>query len=340
MGDSSRFDLTLKVVIITLIVGVVGTAGYFGWTVYNDRVLAERSSPAGRIIAVLRDQVKAKPNDPALRVRLGEALSAIGRDDEAIEQFNAALKIDPEHTGALIDLGHLAVRNKRLTEADGYFRQVVEITEGSEFESASDRREVALYQLGVISVSQRRYEDAIGYLKAALRIRKDASDSYYFLALAMDGVEDTDGAIQQLEIAVAFDPNFGQAQYYLGQLHLRAGDDVKASQHFAAAVKADPEALEPQEALEQFGSVSELMAQARELRAGQPAQALERATIASHVAPKDPAAALLKAELLEETGDAKAALEAYRIALKLSPENKALQAAVKRLEESSEKTDE
>lgn len=337
MGDSTRFDLALKVVISTLIVAVLGTAGYFGWTVYNDRVIAERSSPAGRIIAVLRDQVKAKPNDAALRVRLGEALSAVGRDDEAIEQFNAALKIDPEHTGALIDLGHLAVLNKRLTEADGYFREVVELTTGGDFEAASDRREVALYQLGVISVSQRRYEDAIGYLKEALRIRKDASDTYYFLALAMDGIDDTEGAIRQLEIAVAFDPNFGQAQYYLGQLHMRAGNDVKASEHFAAAVKADPEAPEPQEALEQFGSAADLLAQARELRDGQPSQALERATIATHVAPKDPAAALLRAELLEEAGESKAALEAFRVALKLDPRSQAAQEAIERLEESSEK---
>ena len=337
MGESSRIDLVSKVVIVTLIVAVVGTAGYFGWTVYSDRVLAERSSPAGRIIAVLRDQIKAEPNDAALRVRLGEALSAIGRDEEAIEQFNAALTIDPEHTGALIDLGHLAVRNKRMTEADGYFRQVIELTEGSEFEAASDRREIALYQLGVISVSQRRYEDAIGYLKAALRIRKDASDSYYFLALAMDGIEDTEGAIRQLEIAVAFDPNFGQAQYYLGQLHSRAGDEVKAAEHFAAAVKADPDALEPKEALEQFGSVSELLAQARQLQAGQPAQALERAMIANYVAPKDPAAALLKAELLEETDEPKAALDAYRAALKLSPESQPIQAAIERLQDSTDK---
>lgn len=177
MGDSTRLDLALKVVIISLIVAVLGTAGYFGWTVYNDRVVAERSSPAGRIIAVLRDQVKAKPNDAALRVRLGQALSAVGRDDEAIEQFNAALKIDPEHTGALIDLGHLAVRNKRMTEADGYFREVVKITDGGEFEAASDRREVALYQLGVISVSQRRYEDAIGYDDPAFRRAAQQKDA-------------------------------------------------------------------------------------------------------------------------------------------------------------------
>lgn len=337
MGDSHRFDLIMRTVIVSLVVAVLALAGYFGWTLYRDRVIAERSSPAGRIIAVLRGQVEEDPNDAARRVRLGEALAAAGREKEAIEQFNAALKIDPEHTGALIDLGQLAMRAKRTAEAEGYFTKVLDLTEGSEFENASDRREVALYQLGVMAVSDRRYEEAIGYFKSALRIRKDASDTYYFLALALDGIGESEEAVKQLEIALAFDPNFGQAHYYLGQLHTRAGDDIKASYHFGRAAKADPEAPEPREALARFGTAAALLTEAREVRSGDPEKALRSATIAFNVDPDNLDAVRLKAELQEEAGDRKGALESYRAAVVLAPEDAALKAAVERLEKALKK---
>lgn len=331
MGESSRLDRNLRAIVLGLVVSIVALGAFFGWTVYRDRMIAEDASPALRIIRVLKGEVRQRPNDAMLRVRLGEALAAAGREQEAIEQLNAALTIDPKHTGALIDLGQIAMANARYGTAEEYFTQVLDATNGSEFEEVSDRREVALYQLGLIALNAKGYEDAIGYFKAALRIRKDASDTYYYLSLAMDGAGDIDGAIRQLDIALAFDPNFGQAHYYLGQLHMRREEKAIASAHFALAAKADPNAKEPKEALAQFGDPYELMEQARSLRSKDPSAAVEAATIARNVLSDDVEAIMLLGSLLEEAGRKDGALEAYKSAQALAPDDDRVASAVKRL---------
>lgn len=314
-----------------LVVSILALGAYFGWTVYRDRRAAEDASPALRIIRVLKNEVRANPNDAMLRVRLGEAFAAAGREQEAIEQLNTALKIDPKHTGALIDLGQIAMANGRYGTAEEYFGQVLEATEDSEFAQTSDRRELALYQLGLIALNDKGYDDAIGYFKAALRIRKDASDTYYYLALALDGAGEATSAIQQLKIALAFDPNFGQGHFYLGQLYLRQKDRMKAAEHFGLAAQADPKAKEPKEALAQFGDPDELMDTARRLKSTDASAALEAASIARSIVPGDFEVAYLYAEVLETSGDVAGALQAYEKASLIDPKQARAKEAVARL---------
>lgn len=338
MDRSYDLDRILKYAIAVLAVTLVAFTGYFGWTVYQDRISSQYSTPAWRVIRVLREQVRENPNNAVLRVRLGEAYASAGRDKDAIEQFNAALVIEPKHIGAFMSLGQLAMYNKRYVEAEGYFQQVLEITADDQMATGSDRREVALYQLGVIAMQEKRYEDAIGLFKSALRIRKDASDSYYFLALAFDGIGEADEAIRQLEVAVAFDPSFSQAHYYLGQLHTRAGDDVKAARHYALAIQADPEATEPREAVVRFGDPREMLEEAKGLAEKDPEKALEKASIAFYLLPGEAEAAAFRAELLEAAGDKATALDMYRTAARLAPEDEGFAAAVERLEKAIKKS--
>lgn len=337
MRDSSAFDRYIKIAIAVLLAAIIVVGAIFGWTVYRDRKLAENATPALRVINVIKDEVKAKPNDAMLRVRLGEALVAASRQQEAIEQFNEALKIEPKHTGALLDLGQLAMADQRFGAAEGYFNKVLEYTGGGEFESTSDRREIAYFQLGLIALQQKAYEDAAGFFKAALRIRKDASDTYYYLALALDGAGSTDAAIQQLNIALAFDPNFGQAHYYLGQMYLRRKDEVRASAQFELAKESDPNAKEPKEALAKFGNPKDLIKKAEALRSSDMKAAVEAATIARNVAPGDIEIVVAYARIIEASGNPKGALVAYKDAQKLASDNAEVNAAVKRLTTATKK---
>ena len=62
-------------------------------------------------------------------------------------------------------------------------------------QNVDERRENALYNLGLLRfVATSEYEEAAGYFKEALRIRKDASDTYYNLAVRLRGMEDTTAA--------------------------------------------------------------------------------------------------------------------------------------------------
>jgi tetratricopeptide (TPR) repeat protein len=339
MTDTERFETILKIVIASLVIGVIGFAGFFGWTVYRDRIDSENATPAARIVNVLKMQVRKYPNSDILRVRLGEALVAQGKSQAAIEQFNAALKINPKHAGALLDLGQVAFLNNRSGEARRYYEQVVKLTNGDEMQGTDQGREIAFYQLGVLSLSEKQYEDAIGYFKEALRIRKDASDTYFYLARAFDGIGETDEAKKQLLNALAFDPNFAQANYFLAELYMRDNDKALASYYYGKAARANPNAKEPREAIKRFGPLSQMISKARTAFAAKDYKAaLTAIQIARNLYPENVAAARLHAEIALAAGDKKQALKVYKELGALVPKDKAVQTAIEKLSEETSKT--
>ena len=256
-----NLDLWLNIAVAGLIVLILAGVAWFGYSYYRDKQTNLASSAAGRLVALLTDQVRKNPNDAVLRVRLGEALASMKKYNDATEQLNAALKIEPKHIGANLDLGLIAMMTENTTAAESYFKKVVELTDSSQYAALDSTRETALFNLGLIALEKKRYEDAAGFFKASLAIRKDASDTYYQLAKALDGMGETDGAIEQLMIGVKFDPGFAQAQYFLGELYKKNNDDVNASYAFMRAFELEPTAEEPRKAIEAFGPASEWLDQ-------------------------------------------------------------------------------
>ena len=331
MAGFKRLDGALSIAVAVLVLAVLGFGGWFGYSVYLDRQAAESASPAMRVAKALRAQVKAAPNDPVMRVRLGEALAAAGQPQAAIEQLNAALKIDPKHTGALLDLGLLASSQNRPDEARGYFQKVVDLTEGSDLQDTNQRREVAIYNLGLLAFQNKNYAEAIGQFKAALRIRTDASDTYFYLGESLYLSGDLDSAVKPVQTAIVFDPNFAQAHYLLGEIYLAKKDKVNASYEFHKAATINPKAPEPKAAVAKFGDPAALVKSASSLENTDIETALEDILIARNLDPENAAAAVLHGDILMKRGDGKAALAVYREALKLDPKNTQVQAIVQQL---------
>ena len=331
MAEPQRFDTVLRVVIAALVVATLAVGGWFGYTVYRDRLAAEDTVPALRLARTLRTQIKANPNDAVLRVRLGEALGAAGKSQEAIEQFNAALKISPKHTGAFMDLGILAMSNHRDEEAKGYFKKVIELTEGSDMADTNQRRELALHNLGVLSYQQKDYEGAIGYFKAALRIRGDASDTYVYLAQSLEAIGQVQDAESAVSVAIRFDPNFAQARYLLGKYMLANGDRLTASSHIGRARELAPGAPEPKKIADEIGDPAALFKKAQAELTSDPDAALEDSLVAFNLDRKNNIpAAMFAAKLLIKKGDKAGALNVYERAAEVVPANAEVAALVKK----------
>ena len=331
MAGFKKLDVGLSIAVAVLVVLVLGFAGYFGYNVYQDRLAAENSSPAARVAKVLAAQVKQNPNDTTLRVRYGEALAASGKPQQAIEQLNAALKIDPKHTGAFEDLGQIAMAQNHPVEAGRYFQKVVDLSAGSEFQDVNQRREVALYSLGLLAMQNKDYQTAIAQFKAALRIRNDSSDTYYYLGDAFYLSGDLEEAVKQVRTGLAFDPNFAQAHFLLGDIYMAQKDKVNASYEYMKAATLNPNAPEPKQAVAQFGDPAALVKQAASLQNTDIEAALEDILIARNLDPNSAAAAIVHGQILVKRNNGKDALDVYRQALKLDPSNVQVQAIVKQL---------
>jgi len=328
---SDRIDAVLWWAVILSVAAVLGLAGLFGYSVWQVRQEESLSTPAGRAIQDLKARVKATPNNADLRVRLGEALASAGLYEDAVGQLRTATKLNPNHNGAYLDLGILALEQRQPKSAEGYFKKVIELTTG-DMEGVNQRREQAYFYLGSIALDEERYEDAAANLKAALRIRRDAADTYYLLAYAYKGMDNKDAAMKQLDAALAFDPKYPEAHYLMGQIYLEDGDKINAAVHFRLAADNAPNQDLPQEALAGLGAPEDAVAQGRaDLREKRYQAAIEAALLAQAIDPKNVPAVVLHAEAAEASGETSAAIAAYKQLLELEPKNQKAAEALKRL---------
>ena len=324
-GKPERTDAVLRVVIVALVAGVLGLGGLLGYTVWQGRQEELTATPAQRAIKDLTAAVKAAPNSAAARVRLGEALAAAGSLKAATEQLSIAVKLDKNHTGAFLDLGIIAMQDKQYGPAEEYFTKVVELTQNTEFATMNTRREQALFHLGEIGLMQKRYEDAVGFFKGAIRIRKDASDSYYLLAQALRGMGEDDAAIKQLDASLAFDPNYPEAHYLYGIILLGKGDKINAAVHLRKSADLAPEQKLPLEALQKLGSAEDAIKLGREeLAAGKQQAAIDQALLATALDPTSSEATLFYVDALMAQGDKAVAIKVLKAAAVKSPQDKGL----------------
>ncbi len=315
-------DKNLQLVLVLLVAAVLGFTGYFGYTVWRTRQVEATSTPALRALVELEKFVKSQPNSAAGRVRYGEALATAGELEEAAVQFKAAIKIDEKHTGAWLDLGLVAMQSDERAQAQKYFEKVLELTEGADYEAINQRRETALFHLGEIALDARRYEEAAGYFKGALRIRKDSSTTYYLLANALHGLDDEDAALEQLDAALAFDPNYAEAHYLYGIIHLERKDPINAAVHLRKALDLAPDSELAKQALARLGTVAEAIDRSTAaLKAGRGSEATDEALLARQIDPTSVEAVLAHARALESQGDDKALKAVVDEALKLDPAN-------------------
>lgn len=74
----------------------------------------------------LRHAIRLEPRLPQPRTLLGNMLSKAGRYDEAIEAFESALQMHPDHSGGLAGMGHLLRTIGRTDEAVAAYRECIE----------------------------------------------------------------------------------------------------------------------------------------------------------------------------------------------------------------------
>ena len=251
---SARLDTWLSVGVWAVGVSLVLFAAFFAWSVYAQGQAARLSSPALQVVDALQKQVNASPKDATLHSRLAEALAAAGMLDEAKGELASALRLDPNYVGAFENLATIELIQKDYKNSALHWQRVIDLTSASDMQDVNQRREVAFFNMGQIALIQKDYVSAAGYFNAAIRIKKDASDSYLRLAQAYVGMDQKDSAMDQLNIALAFDPRFPEAHFERGKLYLAMGDKVSAAWDFRAALDGAPDNPEAQAALDSLGA--------------------------------------------------------------------------------------
>ena len=234
-----RMYLPLAAVMVFVVLGVHVVAGRRSWGPLGILCLGSavltgvRNADYSSAVTLWRDTAEKRPGNARAHCSLGFALySAGGSLPEAISEFEAALRIQPDYPDAQNDLGMALDRTAdRSGEAAQHFREALRLRPG--FAEAH-------YNLGIEYTRARRIPDAIDEYEAALRARPDYAEASNNLGNLLCATGRVDEGVKRLETAVRLNPNYATAQYDLGNALVQAGRPAEAIGRYEEALRIRP----------------------------------------------------------------------------------------------------
>jgi tetratricopeptide (TPR) repeat protein len=201
MSNRTLNRLIVALVAILVVGGLAITALYV-----SDRWMPHGTTVVDRQTAALEAAVRKEPNNVNARLQLAGAYTAAKRYQDAIDQFNAVLSVQPAYKSALLGRGEAYQAAGTLDKASADFQAVIDMAKGAEFAAEDTELAQAYYSLGAVLIAQDKASEAISPLLAALANNNTDSDTLFLLGEAYVATNQSSKAIEALRGAVSFVP--------------------------------------------------------------------------------------------------------------------------------------
>lgn len=179
--------------------------------------------------------IEKEPSLAFAHDNLGDAYSSAGLSDLAMEQYQAALRLNPYYVQARNNLGAAYLSKGLYDMAIEQFRTAISL-----------KMDFALahYNLGYAYAFKGQFDTAIEQYRIAISLDPNPAWVYHDLANAyyMKGLFDM--AIEQYLIAISLDPNSAEVHYNLGNAYESKGMPDMAIEQYRVAVSLKPDFAE------------------------------------------------------------------------------------------------
>ena len=202
-----------------------------GWAGKYD----EAARLAQQTLAVLGD------GDSESHFLLGSFAAQAGRWDEAVEQYLAAVAIDPGYLEAHLNLADAAIKAGRPELAQEHLRAVLTLQ--------PDNAQ-AWNVLGLLLDKQGESQSALEHFDQAVQLAPADPRTHLNRALALIHLARLDEAQAELEEALRLDPAYAKAHFNLGLLLRKRGRETDGLAHLRRAIEIEPGYAEARAALE------------------------------------------------------------------------------------------
>jgi tetratricopeptide (TPR) repeat protein len=193
LGREASLD-RLRWAVISVIVVTLSVAAYMRNNVWGDE------------LRFWLDEVKKSPDDHIVRNNLGDTYNNRGQLEEAMEEFQKALALEPHHPEAHNNLGTVYGKKGLLDMA------------ALEFKAALRARPYfakAHYNLGLTYFKQNRLDEAIEEYKLTLKFKPDLVEARFNLGIAYKKKGLKKQAIKELEKYLRLNPRDSKARKIL-----------------------------------------------------------------------------------------------------------------------------
>ena len=158
---------------------------------------------------IYRHTLEVTENNFVAHYNLGKALVNKGKTDEAISQYQAAIRLYPDYADGHDALGLALAAAGKINEAISQFREAIRLKPDGA---------VAHYNLGITLGSKGQYDEAIRQFEEAIRLKPDDAEAHNNLGVTLFRKGETNEAISQFQEAVRLKPDYPQAQINLARV--------------------------------------------------------------------------------------------------------------------------
>jgi len=200
--------------------------------------------------------VQINPDFAGAHDHLGTALMQAGKTQEAIQHYERAVQIKPDYAGAYFNLGEASAELRRSKDAIRHYEEALRIK--PEYAEAH-------VNLGNELLAQGKLQDAIAHYKEALRIKPEQAEAHLNFGNALLGQGKLQDAMAHYKEALRIKPDYPQAHDNLGSALAQSGRLPEAMTHWEEALRLKPDDVEAHYnlglALEKLGRTPEAIEQ-------------------------------------------------------------------------------
>ncbi len=219
---------------------------------------AERAYHEGRFhdcIRLYSVGISRYPANTSLYLGRGMAYEMARMEDAATRDYRQAILVDAGNYRAIENLaGILERRGNPAEEVINLYRRALDLDPRPEWrenlavwirmlessERPAAESAVAAWHTGNALVRQGRTQDALAWYSRAIELNSLFFQAYHSRALARLATGDRDGAVQDLDMAIAVSPGLRGALVQRALIHEESGDRPAALEDLRRAVTADP----------------------------------------------------------------------------------------------------
>ncbi len=179
----------------------------------------------------IEKQVINFPNSSILYNILGAVFAGELKIDEAIQNYNKSIEINPEYAEAYNNLGIALQGLNKTSEAIESYKKAINLKEN--FPGA-------INNLGNVILNLNRPTEALEYFKKALEIKSNYAEAFYNMGMSYKKLGDKDKSLASFLKAIEIKTDYAEAYNYIGLLYFDEGEYEKSLEYFKKSIKIKP----------------------------------------------------------------------------------------------------
>lgn len=203
------------------------------WMAHNNLgILLAHDGRVAEAIEIFNASLKIRSDHFKTYFNLGDALEKQGNLTEAVKMYRESIRYQPDDVSSWLNLGNALKRLKRFDEAEEAYKKTFDLKPGF-----TD----GWYNLGLLEMEQNRDEEALANFKKAIELNPNFAEAYNNMGTVLFRMGRFVESADSFAKALAINPNHVNANYNLAYFYSRQGKLDEAVRHYRAALRVNPQ---------------------------------------------------------------------------------------------------